>query len=339
STLTWILMFSLLLLLIIYVGWTSERKRKKRATAAQEAEGMHGHEDSAAGAAKAEKKRRLAEKRELDRRIEAAAAARREEMKWFDVGMRVDDRWRERMDAKMYGRPVEHGFEEMEVDRSQAEMAYQMPVPQQQQQQQPEQETETALIVVLEWLLQTLVVTGHYFEVVMKKVVKTCAAVGGLWFLYRLLAYFTKEDYARRGNEVDIFLTAMLQAITTIFLALILPIFVIGGGYFIRHDNRIQVCHLCGREGPIDQQHVNHTRGIDLCLKCRWENEYRIAEEEALKTAKIERAREMGTTYEALEAEVAKRKQREAAEAEHLRTASRPPSGQRFSPAPARPIV
>ncbi|KAL8654632.1 MAG: hypothetical protein Q9210_001389 [Variospora velana] len=277
------------------------------------------------------------------RKIEEAAQAARSRMKWLDdgvEGIRVDDRWRYRMEAERREREmrrrgvwVEEKVPEVkevvvEERRVEDEVLVQI-----HEQLLWERISATALTA-----LEVMDFFGHRVAELSKQIVKTGAVGCGVWLAYRLVRFFTKYDYEREGNRVDRLLSVGIHISATVFLTLTLPI---GIAFAVRwlvvgHNDRVEVCNLCGRT-PICQLQINHTNGVDLCLKCRLEHEDRIEGEKRLEAVKQRRAYEMGTTVEALEKKIKLRKAKEEAAAEEERyaqKASRLPSGQRSSPEP-----
>ncbi|KAI4269903.1 MAG: hypothetical protein L6R35_006654 [Caloplaca aegaea] len=279
------------------------------------------------------------------RKIEEAAQAARSRMKWLDdgvEGIRVDDRWRYRMEAERREREmrrrgvwVEEKVPEVkEVVLEERRVEDEVLVQQMHEQSLCERISATALTA-----LGVTAFFGYYVEELFKQIVKTGAVGCGVWLAYRLVRFFTKYDYEREGNRVDRLLSVGIDFSTTVFLTLILPIslaFAVGW-LVVGHNDRVEVCNLCGRT-PISQLQINHTNGVDLCLKCRFEHETRIEGEKQLEAVKQRRAYEMGTTVEAVEKKIKLRKAKEEAaaaeEERYAQKASRLPSGQRSSPEP-----
>lgn len=176
-------------------------------------------------------------------------------------------------------------------------------------------------------------IVSFELKVLTKGALKMAGIAGAVWLAYRVVRYFMKEDYQREGDRVDWFLQVGLHFSFAIFGTLILPILILATfwAFVVGLDDAVQVCNLCGGR-PVDQQHVKHTEGADLCLGCRIEHEERIKNEKELGFS-MKDAVVGGIMVQHIVA--AKKKKQE--EEEYARKASTLPSGQRFSPVLWRP--
>lgn len=270
------------------------------------------------------------EQEEMARRVEAAAEKMKSEMRWFveEARVRVDDRWRYRMEAERREREMRRRGvwveeeEAMEVDtRRMEEVRGEMAMPV----GEVYQEVDS---MVLEWLTMAMGVVGWYFEMAFKGLVKWGGAGGGIWLAYRVLRYFSKHEYERQDSTVDWFLQLALHFSASFLGTIVLPLAVVfGAGWLIvGHDDAVKVCYLCGRT-PIDQLHVKYTAGVDLCWNCRVEHEERILKEQD------DGAVEQWNREHRME----KKQDRRQEEEGYAQKAATLSSGQRSSPVPWRP--
>ncbi|KAI4201847.1 MAG: hypothetical protein LQ348_001592 [Seirophora lacunosa] len=334
SITSYLLILFILIPVIRILGWCLQQ------TSADETSPLHCSSLEEAAAAKARK-----EAEETAKKTEEAARAARARMTWLDewegVKLRGDGSWRCRMEAEWRERELRRRglwVEEVKQDGVVKRPDERLVEDEEQVEDEELVEIKTALVKALE----VMAVCGHWVEDLFKKGVKTGAFGGGFWFAYRLLRYFTKHDYQRESNRVDRLLSAGIHFSASIFLVIILPIgtaFAVGW-LGVGHNDRVEVCNLCGRT-PICQLQINHTNGVDLCLKCRLQEEDRMEGEKRLEVAKQRWAYEKGTTVEAWEKKIKKKKKKKeeaaavaAEEERYAQTASRLPSGQRSSPAP-----
>ncbi|KAL9008399.1 MAG: hypothetical protein Q9173_006470 [Seirophora scorigena] len=302
---SYLLVFLFLIAIIRSLSWCQ--------ISAHETSPLHSSEPEKV-AAKAKK-----EAEETAKKIEEAAQAARARMTWLDewegVKLRGDGSWRYRMEAerreselRRRGLWVEEVKQDVVVKRPDERLMEDERLVEDEVPEQTQEEIKIALVKALE----VMAVCGYWVEALYKKGVKTGAFGGGFWLACRLVRYFTKHDYEREGSRVDRLLSAGIHFSACIFLVIILPIgiaFAVGW-LGVGHNDRVEVCNLCGRT-PICQLQINHTNGVDLCLKCRLEEEDRIEGEKRLEVAKQRWAYEKGTTVEAWEKKSRRRKKKQ----------------------------
>ncbi|KAL8896698.1 MAG: hypothetical protein Q9207_007581 [Kuettlingeria erythrocarpa] len=344
----WLWLFVCAVVAAGWVAWGRESKRaeqeRERNRAEEEEEEDEAMMNWARGGAKAKDLRKRAE---MEEKIEAAARAAKARMGLSDevsrmgVAMgtlRVDDRWRYRMRAEDRERemrrrgvpvPVVVEGEECEGDPMDVDdpvLVYAV------QQPQVQSRVDTAVAAAVDWMAMVKRVVSTEVRLLTKELLTVGRMAGAVWLAYRVVRFFMKEEYEREGNRVDWFLQLALHVVSGSFLTLILPFLIVFAfrQFLIGLDNAVEICNLCGG-GPVDQQHIQYTEGVDLCQGCRFEQEEHIRNEKEWEFWKKDAV--LGGMR--LEARTAAKKKKHD-EMENARKASTLPSGQQFSPVPWR---
>ncbi len=320
----WLWLFVIAILAAGWVAWGSESERaqgeRERKKAEEEAE-----EATMNWARGGMREKEIKERAEMEEKIEAAAQVARAQMGVSDeirkIGaatgtLKVDDRWRYQS--------REFGGDPMDVDTPVQVRAVQQP--------QLQSRVDTAVAAAVDWMAMAKRAVSKEIRLLTGEVLTVARWAGAVWLAYRVVRFFMKEEYEREGNRVDWFLQLALHVISASFLTIILPvlIFIAFWQFLVRLNDAVEICNLCGG-GPVHQQHIQYTEGVDLCQGCRIQQEERIRYEKEWGFGK-ENAVIGGIRLEAITA-AKKKKQEEMANA---RKASTLPSGQQFSPVPWR---